>query len=111
MTRSKETKNKIGAANKNRKFSEEYINNLKVIRKGPKLTHRKLYKLISPDNVVFDFIGKVELICFIHKNNLSERKLLKNINKGIIKPIDVRAIVKLGKIKTKNCIGWQLIKE
>lgn len=111
MTRSKETRDKIGAANKNRKFSEEYINSLKIIRKGPKLTHRKHYKLISPTGETFNFLEKEELLCFIHKNNLSERKLIGNINKGVIKQDNVRAIVKEGRIKTKNCIGWESIKE
>jgi len=111
IIRSEETKNKIGVANKNRKFSDEYIKVLKKIRKGPKLTHRKHYKLISPDNIIFNFLGKIELTKFIHENNLSERKLFSNTNKGAIKLSDIRNVTNVGKINTKNCVGWQLIKK
>ncbi len=111
MVRSKETKLKISNANKNRVYSEEYLERMKEIRKGSKLTHRKKYILISPDNIIFECVGKEELVKFIHENELSERKILTSVNKGIITINDVRITKNTENIKTKNCIGWEAKKK
>ena len=110
MKRSDETKRKIGEANKGRVYSEEYIDYIREIRKGPKLTHRKKYILISPSNVKYEFLGRVELDNFIESNNLSIRKLLDSINKGVIKNSDVRKVINGKKNNTINCIGWEIKK-
>lgn len=99
MVRSKETRDKIGNANKGRKYSDEYITHLREIRKGVKLTHRNNYELISPDGKKYSVLGRSELEIFIRENNLSLRRLLTNINKGVITD-NGRTI------NTKNCVGW-----
>lgn len=110
LVRSKETKEKISKANKNRKYSEKYLKHMREIRKGPKLTHRDKFILISPLNVKHEFLGRVELEKFIKQNNLSVRKLLDSINKGIIKGGDVRKVVNGKKNNTINCVGWEIKK-
>jgi uncharacterized protein YxeA len=110
LERSEETKLKISNANKNRVYSDEYIKQMKEIRKGPKLTHRKKYFLINPNQITFEFLGKEELVKFILENELSERKLLTSINKGVITINDVRVTTNTQNTKTKNCIGWELKK-
>lgn len=110
MVRSEETKNKISNANKNRVYSDEYLERMKIIRKGPKLTHRKKYILINPNKIIFEFLGKEEMVKFVHENNLSERKILTSINKGVITINDVRLTKNTENIKTKNCIGWEVKK-
>jgi hypothetical protein len=110
MVRSEETKNKISNANKNRVYCDEYLERMKIIRKGPKLTHRKKYILINPNKIIFEFLGKEELVKFVHENNLSERKILTSINKGVITINDVRLTKNTENIKTKNCIGWEVKK-
>lgn len=104
ITRSKETKNKISAANKNRKYSKEYIEYLKEIRKGPKYSHRKGYVLISPEGIKYDVLGRVALDKFVKNNGLSIRKMIEFVNKGLIKPDDV----KKKNVETNNCIGWEI---
>lgn len=108
IVRSEATKLKISNANKNRIYSDEYLKRLKEIRKGPKITHRKKYILINPNQIIFDFLGKEELTKFIHENELSERKILNYINKGVITVNDVRLTKNTENIKTKNCIGWEI---
>lgn len=110
MVRSEETKNKISKANKNRVYSEEYLEKMKELRKGAKLTHRKNYTLINPDKITFEFLGKEELVKFIHENELSERKILTSINKGVININNIRVTKNTENIKTKNCVGWEVKK-
>jgi hypothetical protein len=111
MVRSEETKDKISKANKDRVYCDEYLEHIRKIRKGPKLTHRKKYILINPNKIIFEFLGKKELVNFIHENDLSERKILTSINKGIITIDDVRITKNTENIKSKNCIGWELKKK
>ena len=108
---SQETKDKISKANKDRVYCDEYLEHIRKIRKGPKLTHRKKYILINPNKIIFEFLGKKELVNFIHENDLSERKILTSINKGIITIDDVRITKNTENIKSKNCIGWELKKK
>lgn len=110
LIRSEETKLKISNANKNRVYDDKYLERMKMIRKGPKLTHRKKYILISPNQIIFEFLGKEELVKFIHENELSERKILASINKGVITINDVRITKNTDNIKTKKCIGWEVKK-
>jgi len=103
---SDETKQKIGDANRGRKYSKEYIKHLKEIRKGTKITHRKKYYLISPTNVKHSFIGKDRLIEFVKKENLSYIILMKKINSGKILNSDILRKTQ----QTLNSIGWEIIK-
>lgn len=104
MKRSEKTKEKIGLANKHRKYKKEYIEHLKIIRKGIKITHRKKYILISPQNEKFELLGKDVLITFINENNLSQRIMLKNLNKG---RINIESIKRKTE-QTLNCLGWEI---
>lgn len=107
LIRSEETKLKISNANKNRVYDDKYLEQMKENRKGPKLTHRKKYILIDPKQTIFEFLGKEELVKFIHEHELSERKILTSINKGVITINEVRITKNSDNIKTKNCIGWE----
>lgn len=111
MVRSEETKRKISEANSGREYSDEYIEHIKKIRKGPKLTHRNRYEIISPKGEIFNILGKVELDKFIKNNNLSSRKLLEFVNKGVITENDVRKVINGTNNKTKNSIGWEIKKK
>jgi hypothetical protein len=108
IKRSDEHKMKISKVNKGRVYSDEHKKKISEIRKGPKLTHRNKYVIISPTNIEYNILGKVELINFINKNNLSARKFLEFVNKGKISKNDVRLVDKSDKIKTINCIGWEI---
>lgn len=108
MTRSKETRDKIGEANRGRVYSEEYLEYMREIRKGPKLTHRNKFILTSPNNEIFEVLGKEDLNMFVKNNELSIRKLNQFINKGVIKDTDVRKVVNGVKNNTINCIGWKI---
>ena len=111
MVRSDKTKEKIGNANRGRVYNHENLLKIKEIRKGPKLTHRKKYILINPNNENFQILGKEELINFITENGLSIRKMIASINKGVIKLKNVRLTKNNGIVKTKNCVGWEIIKK
>lgn len=104
IVRSKETKDKISKANTNREYSEDYINHLREIRKGPKLSHRNKYLIISPSGVKNELLGKLELSEFINKNELSIRKMIECINKDVITEKDI----KNKNTKTNNCLGWKI---
>jgi hypothetical protein len=107
MRRSAEMKKKISKANKGRVYSDEYLLRMKEIRKGPKLSHRKKYILTNPNNEVFEILGKEELINFINDNDLSVRKIISSVNKGVITSENIK-IAKTA--KTKNCVGWDVKK-
>lgn len=103
ITRSEETKRKIGNANRGRVFSDKYKEQIKILRVGPKLTHRNKYVLISPEGYTYNILGRDELDSFINDHDLSLRRLLNYINKGKIKQTGRTT-------NTKNCFGWEIKK-
>lgn len=66
------------------------------------------YILISPNNELYCFTGKTKLIEFIVLNNLSFSKFRSSLNKGIITSDNIRLVNNYYKIKTINCIGWNI---
>lgn len=110
IVRSEETKRKISEANTGRVYSDEYIQIMKEIRKGPKLSHRNKYVVISPKGEEFNIVGRVELNEFTKKHSLSIRKLLEFLDKGVITSNNVRVVINGENNKTKNCIGWTITK-
>jgi hypothetical protein len=65
--------------------------------------HLRPSRLNKTNGDVHNILGRHELDRFIFDNNLSLRRLLEFINKGVIN--------KSGRtINTKNCIGWEIKK-
>jgi hypothetical protein len=103
MVRSRETRDKIGNANRGRVISEEGRKNMSNSKNNEKNRAYRMvrYILVSPNGEIYNCLGRVELEIFINDNKLSLRRLLNNINKGVINN-------KGRTINTNNCIGWEI---
>ena len=103
---SEDHKEKIRKSNIGWKHTPETIKLLQIIQSQPRPERIKQYKLTSPYNVEYIINNRKNLINFIKENKLSQRKILKAINKGIITEDNFNFL----KTTSKDTLGWKIEK-
>jgi len=94
------SKEKMSQSAKNRKLSDETKKEMSIKMSIDKKKPRRCYKLTSPNNIEYVFVGCKSLFEFFKNNNLSKNLLKKWINKGKVEIKNKNA---------KNTENWQLV--
>lgn len=105
---SEEHKEKIRLGNLGKKMSLDSIEKGRLKKIGKQVPKRRVtYTVISPKGNIFKIIMYKNLIKFIKNNNLSQKCIIKKINKGVITEKDFQFLTSVG----KNTLGWEFKKE
>lgn len=103
---SDEHKEKIRQSNLGKKHSQETIEKLKEIQKGPRPYRRCMYILTSPEGIKYEIETRKKVYEFIAEHRLSQRKIMANINKGVIIEKNFNYL----KETSKKTLGWKIQK-